>query len=176
MGSLTTSTPPAAASCAYDRLDPRHIEFADVIFTGEIVDDRTVKFDRERRVTFFVRRVYKGEAYREQVVTSRRYTSTTLSIAAGVGEPFVVFARYPAGSAGGPQPLLTADSCGGSREGAAPAELGEGRPPVPGSSTELLRRRTLTYAGIAVAALVASVAALVAGITARRRRSVRAKG
>ena len=163
---------PAVASCAFPVDDPGHRDRADVIFSGAIVRDETSRRTGERRVTFAVDRVYKGEAYAEQVVTTDTRTSVALQIA-GPGR-FVVFARYGAGRA------LESDACSGTRAGEPPAALGTGGPPVPGSSgAEFGPLDTMPLPVLVVAAL-SLVAAGALGLwtvqVVRRRSAARTEG
>jgi hypothetical protein len=118
---------PAAASCAYRPDDPELFRIADVIFTGVIISDRTLR--GQRRVVFAVDAVHKGQAYAEQLVVSDTRTSVTFDLA-GPGR-FVVYGRLLDGGAG--PGTLESDNCSGSRAGSGPASLGPGYPPVPNS-------------------------------------------
>ena len=100
VASLFGMAPTAAASCAYAQEDPQLVELADVIFTGEIIDDRTIQLGTQREVTFRVDRVFKGAAYAEQIVVSDTNTSVALTVA-GPG-PILVQATYRAEGTTGP--------------------------------------------------------------------------
>ena len=112
-----------ACSCAYEPDHPELVQIADVIFLGTVVGDRTL--GDTRTYTFTVERVFKGQAYATQTVTTH-----TQGPACGLEltdpGPYLVHARLTSGLSG----TLDANSCGGTRPGAPSAELGEGYPPL----------------------------------------------
>lgn len=151
---------PAAASCAYAADDPALFQLAEVVFTGEIVADEQARFGRERWVTFRVDRVYKGTAYAEQRVVSDTRAEDTFTLS-GPGLMLVQGRRDSGGS-------VRTDGCAGSRPGPAPAALGPGGAPQPGSSRQVdTRTRTvlLFSGGVVFIAL-----AVVVNRRARRRQ------
>ena len=153
---LFGTTLPAAAGCAYAEDDPRLVELADVVFTGEIIDDRTVQLGTQREVTFRVDRVYKGAAYTEQIVTSDTNNSETLTVT-GPG-PILVQARYRAEGTTGPEIKVTANGCSGTRAAVAPASLGPGAPPIPGFIDRSAQRtRTLGFVFVGVLCIAGAI-------------------
>ena len=95
---------------------------ADVIFTGTVGDDQVDEGTKTRTLFFTVDRVYKGRATRTLVVTTASAGGTCGLEIRGAG-PFLVLAEEK-------QAGLTADLCGGTRAGPAPASLGPGRAPL----------------------------------------------
>lgn len=156
VASLFGTAPPAAAGCAYAVEDPRLVELADVVFVGEIIDDRTIQLGTQREVTFRVDRVYKGAAYAEQIVSSDTNNSETLTVT-GPG-PILVQADYRAEGITGPAVKLTADGCSGTRAGVAPASLGPGVPPTPGVIDRSSQRtRTLGFGFIGILCIAGAI-------------------
>jgi hypothetical protein len=154
--SLFGAALPAVAGCAYPEDDPRLVELADVVFTGEIIDDRTIQLGTQREVTFRVDRVYKGAAYAEQIVTSDTNNSETLTVA-GPG-PILVQARYRVEGTTGPDVKVTANGCSGTRPGVAPASLGPGEPPTPGVIDRSNQRtRTLGFVSIGLLCIAGAI-------------------
>lgn len=124
-GLLVTPAPAYACSCAFPRTDPRLVEMADVIFTGQIIKDRSS--GQVRTLTFAVDRVYKGSAeVAEEVSTHVSGASCGLEI--GGSGTFLVYAT-------GSSPQRKANLCGGTRPGPAPASLGPGNAPAGGPSS-----------------------------------------
>jgi hypothetical protein len=116
------SSPERAYACSCtNRTDTQHAEDADVIFTGRIAEDQIR--GQSRTITFAVDRVYKGDAHARQAVHTHASGATCGLEISGPG-PFLVFASEDA------RPDLQANLCGGTRAGAAPAFLGDGRPPT----------------------------------------------
>jgi hypothetical protein len=148
--------PPAyACSCAYPRDDPELTRIADVIFVGTKVADRTL--GSTRTFTFTVDRVYKGQAHATQKVTTHAQGPACGLELNGPG-PFLVHAYHePEGSRS-----LHANSCGGTRDGSAPADLGEGYPPLAG-------RSGVSPAWIAVPVVALSATFAFAALAWRRR-------
>ncbi len=157
-----------ACSCAIST-DAEFIDHASVIFTGQLTRD--VFAGQTRTLTFAVSRVFKGEAAATQtVVTNSSGASCGLEIS-GPG-PFVIFAQDEGQVSG----ALTANLCGGSRAGGAPASLGEGRPPIAGPSAPPIQPPSgfgspVLVTGLGVAAAAGAVVAALA--VRRRRRSAR---
>jgi hypothetical protein len=114
--------PAYACSCA-SATDAQHVAEAAAIFTGTLVADQVDQRNQTRSLTFAVARVFKGQVTATQVVTSASSGGSCGVQLTGPG-PFVVFAQAePTG--------LTADLCGGTRSGSAPAGLGPGQAPLP---------------------------------------------
>jgi len=114
--------PAYACSCAYPPDDPELVRLAEVIFTGTVAADRVDERAQTRTLTFTVDRVYKGRATRTQVVTTHSSGASCGLETSGPG-PFLVFADQE-------QSGLTANLCGGTRAGPAPASLGPGQAPL----------------------------------------------
>lgn len=147
------STTPAYACTCTVRSDDQLLSGADVVFTGTITADDSQ--DRTRLITFAVDRVYKGSATTTQIVQT---DATGGSCGLGLGGPgeFLVLAQ-----AGGGRQFLTADLCGGSRTGPAPATLGPGNPPQPDASApgsaQSRNRRTATFVVVGLLCIAAAV-------------------
>ena len=140
LGSFVLDTPQRAAACSCVELtDAEAYEFADVVFTGALVEintpdgDIVVSNDPERFV-FDVDQVFKGEAQaRQSVVTAREGASCGLEI--GSPGPFVVFARLEDDSltSGAVEGEVYSSLCSGTRPlvaGALPASFGTPSAPV----------------------------------------------
>ena len=156
VGSLFLPAPAASASCAFPADDPQLVALADVVFGGEIIEDRKIQLGTQREVTFRVDRVYKGAAYAEQIVTSDTTFSETLTVS-GPG-PILVQARYPVAGTTGPVVKLTANACSGTRPGVAPASLGPGAPPTPGVIDRSNQRtRTLGFISIGLLCIAGAI-------------------
>ena len=122
-GSWAVPAPAYACGCIYDSDDPVLVERAEVIFTGTVIGERTLGYNRT--YTFAVTKVYKGSAYAEQRVQTASQNSACGLNLNGSG-PFLVLAGYA------PSGVVLANSCGGTTAGPAPAELGPGSLPRPG--------------------------------------------
>lgn len=132
-----------ACSCA-TFTDTEAYEFADVVFTGTLVEintpvgDIVVSTDPERFV-FDVDQVFKGEARtRQSVVTAREGASCGLEIS-GLG-PFVVFARLDDDgiTSGAVDGEVYSSLCSGTRplaDGAMPTSFGTTSPPATVAAT-----------------------------------------
>lgn len=155
---------PAHASCAFEADDPELAELAAVIFTGEIVSDTVSGWRKERQVVFAVDRVYKGQAHAEQLVVSTTNTSISLGREISGSGRFLIQAQN--GDTAWTPGVLTATSCSGSRAGEAPASMGPGYLPVPGSTIEAQERRVTSGAGLA--GLILLIAA--GGLVLKQRR------
>jgi hypothetical protein len=140
LGSLALDTPQRAAACSCVELtDSEAYDFADVVFTGSLVEintpegDIVVSNDPEQFV-FDVDQVYKGEAQaRQSVVTAREGASCGLEI--GGPGPFVVFARLEDDSltSGAVEGEVFSSLCSGTRPlsaGAVPSSFGTPSAPV----------------------------------------------
>lgn len=116
----------AHAGCAFGPDSPEAVEFADVIFTGEIISES------QKQAVFAVDRVYKGKAHAEQAVLGGPTDTGGYALPASGPGRFLILARL---AQRGEEPgVLVSGPCSGSRLGEAPARLGAGYPPVPGSS------------------------------------------
>jgi hypothetical protein len=140
LGSFALDTPQRAAACSCVELtDAEAYDFADVVFTGALVEintpegDIVVSNDPERFV-FDIDQVYKGVAQtRQSVVTAREGASCGLEI--GGPGPFVVFARLEDDSltSGAVEGEVYSSLCSGTRPlsaGALPASFGTPSAPV----------------------------------------------
>lgn len=140
LGSFALDTPQRAAACSCAEItDADAYEFADVVFTGALVEivtpdgDIVVSNDPERFV-FDVDQVYKGEVQAQQsVVTAREGASCGLEIS-GPG-PFVVFASLDDESltSGAVDGEVYSSLCSGTRPlsaGALPDSFGTPSAPV----------------------------------------------
>jgi hypothetical protein len=125
------ATPPRAyaCSCAYPPDNPELVRLAEVIFTGTVTADEVDDRAQRRTLTFTVNRVYKGTATSTQVVTTHSSGATCGLEISGPG-PFLVYADRE-------QSGLTANLCGGTRPGSAPASLGPGQAPIADSEAPL---------------------------------------
>ena len=113
-----------ACGCIHDSEDPALVDLAEVIFTGTVVGERSLGYNRT--YIFAVQRVYKGSVYAEQRVQTASQRSACGLDLNGPG-PFLVLGGYA------PNGVLLANACGGSTKAPAPAELGAGAPPLPGT-------------------------------------------
>ncbi len=144
-GAFVLEAPQRAVACSCATFtDTEAYEFADVVFTGTLVEidtpsgDIVVSTDPERFV-FEVDQVFKGEAHtRQSVVTAREGASCGLEIS-GPG-PFVVFARLdddgPTG--GAVEGEVYSGLCSGTRplaDRAVPASFGTPSTPVTVTAT-----------------------------------------
>ncbi len=140
LGSFAFEAPQRAAACSCaSPTDAESYDFADVVFTGALVEintpegDIVVSNDPERFV-FDVDQVYKGEAQaRQSVLTAREGASCGLEIS-GPG-PFVVFARLDDDSltSGAVEGEVYSSLCSGTRPliaRALPASFGTPSSPV----------------------------------------------
>jgi hypothetical protein len=145
LGSFALHAPQRAAACSCATVtDAEAYEFADVVFTGTLVEidtpegDIVVSHDPERFV-FDVDQVFKGEAQtRQSVVTAREGASCGLEIS-GPG-PFVVFARVDDDglTGGGVDGEVYSGLCSGTRplaDGDVPTSFGQPAPPVTVAAT-----------------------------------------
>ena len=113
-----------ACGCVYDADDPELVRRAEVIFTGTVTNDRA--WGGTRTYTFAVDRVYRGRVLATQTVTTPSEGPACGLELSGAG-PYLVLGYLKNGQ-------LWANSCGGTRTGGPPPELGEGYPPQPGSA------------------------------------------
>lgn len=139
-GAFAIDTPQRAAACDCATFtDAEAYEFADVVFTGTLVEIMTLKGDivvshDPERFVFDVDQVFKGEAQTQQsVVTAREGASCGLEIS-GPG-PFLVFARLDDDglTSGAVEGEVYSSLCSGTRpraDGALPASFGTPSPPA----------------------------------------------
>lgn len=155
LGWATLVPATARAACAFSLDDPQLTSRADVIFAGTLVRDEPAQLGAQRALTFRVTSVYKGHAYAEQRVLTDAQSSDALRLTPP--GPFVVFATG-AGAPSAPVAELTADGCGGTRAGAAPAALGAGQPPTAGSSRgKRSPGRSVAFIGGGILIIIGSV-------------------
>jgi hypothetical protein len=143
--------PAYACSCAAVS-DNEHAANAAVIFTGTITDDRVDEGRQTRTLTFAVDRVFKGQATKTQVVATHASGAGCGLEISGPG-PFVVFADQE-------QSRLTANLCGGTRPGSAPAAMGTGQAPVSNSAPDPGEGRWVPLVGLILALSGAAVLGL----------------
>ena len=110
--------PAYACSCAYANDDPALLDRAEVIFTGTVIGERSLGYNRT--YTFAVTKVYKGSAYAEQRVQSASQSSACGLDLVGSG-PFLVLAGYA------PSGTVLANSCGGTTKARRPGRARPGR-------------------------------------------------
>ena len=115
--------PAYACSCVTDS-EPELARNAEVIFTGTVTEDRAI--GDTRTYTFAVDRVYRGHVLTTQTVRTHTQGPACGLDLAGPG-PYLVLGYLRDG-------VLLANSCGGTRAGAPPAELGAGNPPQTSSA------------------------------------------
>lgn len=151
-----TPAPAHACSCVTDS-EPELIGNAEVIFTGTVTQDRAV--GQGRTYTFAVDRVFRGEAHATQTATTPVQDSACGLDLTGPG-PFLVLGYLNEGR-------LQLSSCGGTRPGGPPADLGAGYPPQPGSAPTGV---TWTPSSGSLTLVVGAAFLVFAVIVARRRR------
>ena len=150
LGAWVTPEPAFACDCL-DISTPRALRNADAVFRGTVTDTADVGRRGEVRtdVRFRVDVVYKGTAFREQVVATPP-DAAACGLGPEVGSTWVIFARQGVEGSGDDAVarLITTTCSGNLASGTAPALLGRGRPPLEGSSDREERAhrtdRTLT--------------------------------
>lgn len=171
VGGLAAPTLASACSCAYNP-DSRELEQqAGVIFTGTVVDRQGEQGGGggEITYTFSVDRVFKGQAYSLQQVATADSSAACGIEQLAIDKPYLVLTDGGVATA----VTLQANLCGGTRPGGAPATLGAGGPPIPGTTGT---GTTPTHpSGSPLALPLAIVGGLVAvlivlGLLARRNR------
>lgn len=170
-GAVALAAPAHACSCARAS-EAEHFQFADVVFTGELIDRQeppvrpVMSSGDPATMTFEVRWVHKGEAQRlQQVETAMSGASCGLEIE-GAG-PFLVFANQTRNGA-----TLTASVCEGTRaisDGGPPA-FGANYPPAPGGEVPNDSRASTTIATV-VSSAAAVVLAGAGWVLVRHKRS-----
>jgi hypothetical protein len=158
-----TPAPAYACSCA-GASDDQLAANADVIFTGTVTDDQVDEGEQTRTLTFTVDRVFKGQATATQVVTTHASGASCGLEISGPG-PFLVFADQE-------QSGLTANLCGGTRAGSAPAGMGAGQAPLVDAAPDKQMGRWVPLVGM----ILAAAAATVVGLSLVRGRSARPEG
>ena len=158
-----TPVPAYACSCVTDS-EPELIRNAGVIFTGTLSQERT--FGDTRTYTLAVDRVYRGQVLARQTVKTPAQGPACGLELSGAG-PYLVLGYLQDG-------VLWANSCGGTRAGAAPASLGAGQPPVPDPASPAADGEASPGIGTwlpIVGFSLALTAAAVVGLSLVRRRS-----
>ncbi|HLL61722.1 MAG TPA: hypothetical protein VK401_01645 [Propionibacteriaceae bacterium] len=158
---LWATPPPAYACSCVGASEEQHAASADVIFTGTVAADAVDQRSRTRTLTFTVDRVYKGQASSTQLVTTSSSGASCGLEISGRG-PFLVFADQQGSG-------LTADLCGGTRAGAAPASLGPGQAPPADSEARRDDSRRGTWIPL-LALILALGGGTVVGLSLVRRR------
>ena len=153
-----TPAPAYACSCGGSP-EAELAQHAEVIFTGTVVADETNQWRQTRTFTVAVDRVYKGEATATQVVSTHASGASCGLEISGPG-PFLIFADREGST-------LTANLCGGTRAGSAPASMGAGHAPLPDAVPDARMGRWMPLVGLVLAA----TAAAVVGVSLIRRRS-----
>lgn len=155
LAGLWLAPAPAYACTCRPSTQAEQLERASVVFIGTVISDRSS--GDTRTYTFAVDRAYRG-----QVLATQPVKTHVLSSACGLELP-----------AGGPHLVLgfvqngeiLASSCGGTRLGGAPAELGAGYPPRPDRPPGL----TWTPSSSALTLLIGAAFIAFAVVVARRR-------
>lgn len=137
---------------------------ADVIFQGRLLDKSVVRNPAPGRteMRFEVSRVYKGEAYREQIVASPR-GSNVCGLDPQLDSTWIIFAEEKIEGRGNDAVFrLVTQLCSGNLPGStAPGILGRGQLPIEGASdrdekaaaTDAAFTHVLVVSGVVVAAL-----------------------
>ena len=158
-----TPAPAYACSCA-GASDDEHAANAEAIFTGTMTEDRVDEGEQTRTLIFTVDRVFKGQATTTQVVTTHASGASCGLEISGPG-PFLVFADQE-------QSGLTANLCGGTRTGSAPAGMGAGQAPLPDAAPDARMGMWVPLVGM----ILAATAAAMVGLSLVRGRSARPEG
>jgi hypothetical protein len=165
LGLAVNPAPAHACSCARNSL-ANALDRADVAFLGSVERNRTVKrpAPRHNELTFKVARVYKGSAYREQLVVTPPSTAEC-GLDPAPGTEFIIFATQQTRVDGSRQTaaLITSLCNGNLSTSAPPSLLGNGYAPFSGSSEQVDRAtrmdesvtRALTVGGITTLVLLA---------------------
>jgi hypothetical protein len=179
LGVWVDARPANACDCAHNSL-VRSLRLADVVFHGTLLsrDDVGRGEDARTDLRFRVDGVYKGIAYRDQVVATPR-DRRGCGLAPPDGSTWVVFALDGIEGSGDTavSRLITTACSGNISPGDAPAVLGRPRPPVEGQSdreerstnTDRALSRGLRIAGLTGLGLVA-VVGVGLGLVWRSRR------
>ena len=169
LGAWVDPRPAWACDCA-GISTPRALRQADTVFRGTVTDTDDVGRGSGARtdVRFRVDEVYKGAAFRDQVVATPRNPSAC-GLSPEVGSTWVVFAVQGIQGRGDDAVarLVTTVCSGNLASGQPPALLGDGRPPTEGSSDREERSvrtdRALTR-GLATAGVVGAGGLVLAGL------------
>lgn len=148
---------PAYACTCRPSTEAEQLERASVVFLGTVSDDRAS--GDTRTYTFAVSRVYRGQVETLQPVLTHVQSSACGLELTGAG-PFLVQGFLQDGE-------VLASSCGGSRAGGPPAELGAGYPPRTPAPTGL----TWTPSSGILTLLIGAACIAYAFVIARRRSS-----
>ena len=171
LGAWVTPGPASACDCLETSI-PRALRNADAVFRGTVTDTDDVgrRGEAWTDVRFRVDAVYKGTAFRDQVVATPP-EAAACGLSPEVGSTWVIFARQGVeGSGDDAVARLVTTTCSGNLASeTAPARLGEGRPPLEGSSDREERAhrtdRTLTrWLGTAAVAATSLVVLGAAGL------------
>jgi len=167
--SLALLDPRPAFACSCTAVSTQQAyDQADDVFLGTVTELQ-VTGSRGRlgeEIRFRVSRVYKGEVFAEQVVTSTR-DANDCALSPQVGTTWLIFATATAAAPGEAVERLTTTRCSGNLPSAyVPRLFGTGQPPRPGASdteekavrTDARLTRVLGYTGVGVA-VVALLAA-----------------
>ena len=149
---LWASPAPAYACSCRSASDDQHAANAESIFTGTVIDDRVDAREQTRTLTFTVDRVFKGQATSTQVVTTHASGASCGLEISGPG-PFLVFADQE-------QSGLTANLCGGTRTGSAPAAMGAGQAPLSDTAPDARMGMWVPLVGMILAATAAAIVGL----------------
>jgi hypothetical protein len=140
LGVWVDAEPAAACDCAPNS-SSRALRRADVVFRGTVLSrDRVGRgTDARTDLRFRVDEVYKGTAYREQVVATPRNDDRGCGLKARTGSTLVVFALDGIEGTGDDavSRLITTACSGNIASGVAPPVLGRAHAPVEGRSDRL---------------------------------------
>lgn len=147
---------PAYACTCRPSTEAEQLERASVVFIGTVISDRAS--GDTRTYTFAVDRVYRGQVETTQTVKTH-VDSSACGLELPGGGPYVVLGFVQ-------NDEILASSCGGTRLGGAPAELGAGYPPLtPSAPTGL----TWTPSSGILTLLIGAACIAFAVVVARRR-------
>jgi hypothetical protein len=151
-----TPSPAYACTCRAST-EAEQLERASVVFIGTVVGDRAA--GDTRTYTFAVDRVYRGRVLATQDLNTHVQSSACgLDLPAGGQYLVLGFLQND---------VLLASSCGGTRLGGPPAELGPGYPPLSDSARTGL---TWTPTNSTMTLLIGAAFLVFAVVVARRRR------
>jgi hypothetical protein len=177
---LVDTTEAFACSCAGISTN-RALREADAVFRGTVINKEVVGRNERARtdIRFAVDRVYKGTAYREQIVASSR-NSDACGLDPEVGSTWVIFAIQGIEGEGDQavNRLITTLCSGNLPTGIAPPVLRQPRPPLAGASdreerstnTDRILTRGFVIAGVGVL-FIGALAVIGLGVLWRPGRS-----
>jgi hypothetical protein len=177
---LVDTTEAFACSCAGISTN-RALREADAVFRGTVINKEVVGRNERARtdIRFAVDRVYKGTAYREQIVASSR-NSDACGLDPEVGSTWVIFAIQGIEGEGDQavNRLITTLCSGNLPTGIAPPVLRQPRPPLAGASdreerstnTDRILTRGFVIAGVGVL-FIGTLAVIGLGVLWRPGRS-----